>query len=206
MSGNAKLTMNPGIYVLAGGGFTVSGNASVNGSSILIYNAGSSFPGTGGRFGSVNLSGNGNIVLTPTTSGVYAGILIIQSRDNTQVLMLSGNSQAGIAGTIYAANAEVTLSGNSHLQTSIVADELQLTGNAILNLGAPASGGSGGNSYLTSPNVSLAAIEQLFAAEAAFLSNQEQALAREEFTQGTVDPSLLDSLFETWFALACRAV
>ena len=47
VSGNAKLTMNagpggsPGIYIIEGGGFTVSGNASVAGSGVSIFNAGS---------------------------------------------------------------------------------------------------------------------------------------------------------------------
>jgi hypothetical protein len=200
VSGNAKLTMNPGVYVITGGGFNVSGNAGVTGSGIMIYNAGSNFPGTGGTFGSVNLSGNGNVALTPMTTGVYAGILIFQSRDNTNSLSISGNAQTVTAGTIYAANAQVILSGNAHLQDSIVAGGLQLTGNAILNLGAPASGGSNA-AFVTSSNLNLAAIEQLFAAKAAFLSQQVQAQARQEFSQGAVDTSLLDELFETWLAL-----
>jgi hypothetical protein len=192
--------MNPGIYVIAGGGFTVSGNASVSGSGVLIYNAGSNVPGTGGTFGSVAVSGSGNVALTPMTTGVYAGILIFQSRDNTNSLSISVSTQTATAGTIYAANAQVILSGNAHLQDCIVAGGLQLTGNAVLNLGTPPSGGSNA-AFVTSPNVNLAALEQLFAAEAGFLSQQVQAQARQEFSQRAVDTATRDILFETWLAL-----
>src|SRR5205807_2016973 len=58
ISGNAHLTLRAGIYVIAGGGFTVTGNASVTGTGILIYNGGSNFPSPGGTYGGLTLSGN----------------------------------------------------------------------------------------------------------------------------------------------------
>src|SRR5262249_23919388 len=64
----------------------------------------------------------------------------------------------------------------------------------------PPSGGSNAP-FVTSPNLNLTALQQLFAAEAAFLSQQVLAQARQEFSQRAVDPSLLDELFETWLAL-----
>ena len=114
VSGNAKLTLSPGIYVVAGGGFAASGNAVVsasgvsfiiegggfsqsgnaivNGSGMTIFNAGSKYgsSGSGGSYGEITLSGNGS--LTPPTTGAYSGVLIFQSRDNTQTLSLTGNS------------------------------------------------------------------------------------------------------------------
>ena len=44
VSGNAKLTLNAGTYIIEGGGFSVSGNASVTGSGVTIVNAGSKYP------------------------------------------------------------------------------------------------------------------------------------------------------------------
>ena len=78
--------MNSGIYIIEGGGFTVSGNASVTGSGVMIVNAGSKYPTTGGTYGSITLSGNGSYNLSPPTSGTYAGIVIFQTRDNTKAL------------------------------------------------------------------------------------------------------------------------
>ena len=115
VSGNAKLTLNSGTYIIEGGGFTVSGNASVSGSGVMIVNAGSNYPDHGGNFGSITLSGNGTFNLSPPTTGTYAGILIFQPRDNTKALSFSGNA-SGMTGTIYAPAAQLAESGNAPAQ------------------------------------------------------------------------------------------
>ena len=143
VSGNGKLTMSAGIYVIAGGGFSVTGNGSVSGSGVMIYNAGSNYPNTGGTFGVVNLSGNGNVSLTPAATGTYASILIFQSRDNTSAVALSGNGIVMPGGVIYAPNAALTMSGNGQFQGSLVVGTLTLSGNAIAQL----TGGDGGTAY-----------------------------------------------------------
>jgi len=143
VSGNAKLTLGAGVYIIEGGGFTVSGNASVSGNGVLIFNAGSNYPAAGGNFGGVTLSGNGSFSLSAATTGTYAGILIYQARDNTRALSVSGNSMAGITGTIYAANALLTMSGNASLQNPLVVGTLNLSGNVALTQLAQGSDGAG---------------------------------------------------------------
>jgi len=145
VSGNAGLTLNPGVYVIKGGGMTVSGNASISGNGVLIFDAGSNYPATGGSFGSITLSGNGTFNLSAATTGPYAGIVIFQSRDNTRALALGGNAQTGINGVIYAANAPLTLSGNAHvgtaqIQPTLVTGTLSLSGNSVFQLSAPTDG------------------------------------------------------------------
>ena len=67
VSGSGKLTMQPGIYVITGGGFSVSGAGVVSGSGVLIYNAGSNYNGgTGSSFGAFAVSGSGALNLTRT--------------------------------------------------------------------------------------------------------------------------------------------
>ena len=129
VSGNAHLTLSPGIYEIAGGGFNVSGNAIVSGSGVLIYNAGSAFPKTGGTFGAINLSGNSTVTLTALKTGIDAGISIFQSRDNTTGLQVSGNAMLGTT-TLYAPSAALVLSGNSNLSGALIVDQLSLSGNA----------------------------------------------------------------------------
>ena len=51
------MILNPGIYVIAGGGLSVSGDAMVTGSEVMIYNAGSKFPAAGGKFGGFTVNG-----------------------------------------------------------------------------------------------------------------------------------------------------
>ncbi len=146
VSGNGKLTMNAGIYVIAGGGFSVSGNGSVTASGVLIYNAGSAYPILGGTFGGITFSGNGHIALSAPTTGTYAGIGLFQSRDNTQALSLSGNNLSNVTGSIYAANAQLVLSGNAQLKDALVVGSMNLSGNSIFNTLTSGGSGSGGDS------------------------------------------------------------
>ena len=132
-SGNAKLTLSSGLYILVGGGFSISGNASATGSGVTIFNAGSKYPGTGGTYGGITLSGNGSYNLSPPTGGTYAGVVIFQPRDNSTSLSLSGNA-SGMTGTIYAPAAQLSESGNATLNASIDVDTLSISGNGIVNM------------------------------------------------------------------------
>ncbi len=150
LSGNARVTLNPGVYVIKGGGVTVSGNAAVSGSGITLFNTGSNYNGTtdGGNFGGIGLSGNGNINLNAPTTGPYAGILIYQSRVNTRALNISGNANFKTNGTIYAANAQLTMSGNGSLDDTLIVNTLVISGNVSLTQLADGLGSSseiGGN-------------------------------------------------------------
>ncbi len=132
VSGNAALTLSSGTYVIEGGGFSVSGNASVTGSGVMIVNAGSKYPSTGGTYGSITFSGNGSYRLTPLASGAYAGIVIFQSRDNSDALTISGNA-SGMTGTVYAPAAQLSESGNAQLNAAVVADTVTISGNGVNN-------------------------------------------------------------------------
>ena len=165
--------MNSGLYIIEGGGFSVSGNASVTGSGVTIFNAGSKYPTTGGTYGSISLSGNGNVTLSPPTTGTYAGVVIFQPADNTKALSISGNASS-VTGEIYAPAAQLNESGNGQLNASIVVDTMTISGNGIadavvLNASgaavaftpaqiATASGTSAGSSSIgaLSPDASLA--------------------------------------------------
>jgi hypothetical protein len=149
VSGNAVATFNPGTYILRGGGLTVTGNASAKGSDVFFFNAGSSYSNDGatvtdgGNFGGITLSGNGTFNLSAPTSGPCYGILIYQARDNTRALNISGNAAVSISGTIYAANALLTTSGNGTLHDTFVVGTLNASGNVNLTQLAVGSDGSG---------------------------------------------------------------
>jgi hypothetical protein len=132
VSGSAHLTLNPGVYVIQGGGLTVSGSASITGNGVSIYNAGSNFPSAGGNFGGITLSGSGTVSLSPPTTGQYDGVVIYQSRENTRALSFSGNASAGITGDVYAANALLSLSGNTQLKAPLVVGTVNVSGNVSL--------------------------------------------------------------------------
>ena len=132
VSNSASLTLSAGTYIIKGGGFSVSGSANVSGSGVTIYNAGSSCPSTGGTYGSINWSSTGTFNLSAPSSGTYAGILIFQSRDNSQTLSInvSGKSGSGIKGTVYAASAQVVDGGTTALTGSLIVNLLTVTSGA----------------------------------------------------------------------------
>ncbi len=142
LSGNASLTMDAGLYIIEGGGLQVSGNASVSGAGVTLYNAGSKFPNSGGSFGAISLSGNGTVKLSPSVTGSYADVLIIQPAANTQTLAFSGNAMAGVTGAIYAPGAELVESGNAQVSATIVVDAMSLSGNSVVNLVTSSAGGN----------------------------------------------------------------
>ena len=145
VSGNGKLIMGSGVYYIQGGGFTVSGNASVDGSSgVLIYNT-----VNGSSNGGITLSGNGTISLNPRyTTGQYANVLIFQPMANTRALTISGNAMLGITGIVYAPTALANVSGNGQLGSSgspisLIASTFNVSGNVALTQMAAGSDGSG---------------------------------------------------------------
>jgi len=118
LSGSAQVTFAPGVYVIAGGGFTMSGNASATGTGVTIYNAGSKWVtgGLGGTFGAITVSGKAICALNAPTSGAYAGILFFQARDNKQAVALSSSGTLSLNGALYAPAAAMTISGNANAE------------------------------------------------------------------------------------------
>lgn len=119
VEGNAQVTLQPGTYILHGG-LLVSGNALVRGDGVLIYN----------ENGRIEVQGNGELKLSPPTSGTYEGIVIFQPSNNTQPVWFSGNANLQISGAIYAPRAQIHFEGNANLTDSmIIAWRVTLHGN-----------------------------------------------------------------------------
>jgi hypothetical protein len=124
---------------------------------MLLYNA----PSGSDQGASVNISGNanGSVTMTALQSGPYEGIAIWQDRTATQSMSISGNGQFTISGTVYAANALLTATGNgattsSYVDTSgnvvqgstqlgsqFITLDLNLAGNGNIHLGYPGLSG-----------------------------------------------------------------
>ena len=134
--------MTGGVYVIEGGGFSVLGAGSVTGSGVLIVNAGSDYPNTGGSYGGITLSGSGSYSLTPMTSGTYAGILFFQTSDNSQSLNVSG-AASGLSGTIYAPSAALNISGSGQIGTGLIVDRMTASGAAVADALTPPAGAVG---------------------------------------------------------------
>jgi hypothetical protein len=155
ISGQANVVLAPGIYYLQGGGFSVSGQATVtdNGMGVLLYNA----PAKSSD--GINFTGQGDVSLTGLTAAQLAGLglsapqyaglqglAIFQDRNSTATLSLSGQGNVNITGTIYAAAATIKVTGNGSLNlkgsalknlgSHLIAADLTVTGNGGVNLDA----------------------------------------------------------------------
>jgi hypothetical protein len=144
ISGGASVTLNPGVYIIEGGGFIVSGGPSVTGAGIVIYNTGSKYPNPGGTYGAITVSGSSTVKLSAATTGVYAGMVIDQDPHNTQVVTISG-SAAAATGILYAPKAQLVLSGSAQLNSILDVDLLTVSGSAVDNGTSPPGGGAAYN-------------------------------------------------------------
>jgi hypothetical protein len=135
-----------GIYYLDGTSFTSNGaniglDPNTTGGVMFYLN-----PTSGAQSQSVGIQGNvgGSIVLSPLTSGPYAGILFWQNRTATQTMSITGNGTINLSGTLYAANAQLTLGGNgtATIGSQLISRTLNLTGGGsqLINYSPPATG------------------------------------------------------------------
>ncbi len=127
-SSNANIILNPGTYYISSGGLSITGNATLAGNGVTIFV-------TGG--GAVTLTGNGAVNLTAPTSGTYNKILIYQDRTYSNAMTITGNGTMNISGTIYAAKAPITVTGNAGTTTVgslIVGLSLKVAGNGAVNV------------------------------------------------------------------------
>lgn len=156
-SPSTSLTLNPGIYILAGGGFTQTGGSTVAAASgrVLIYGTDAPSCGSAGApaeacqgiidfRGSTSLNLRGLDKNTPcppfgSSSGCpYGGLLFWQdakaSGDSTaKSIDLEGNGSLYLEGTIYTAKGDVLITGNG-LSSGCTPDTLGNTNCAAVQI------------------------------------------------------------------------
>jgi hypothetical protein len=103
---SGDVTMNPGIYYMTSGGFSLSGQGGVTGNGVMIFNYGTSSSDT------FSITGSGNVHLTPPTTGPYTGVTYFQNRTSNATVTINGGGNIYLTGTFYAAHGDVQLTGN----------------------------------------------------------------------------------------------
>jgi hypothetical protein len=131
-NGNSYLHFNTGTYVIAGGGVTVNGNATMTGTGVTFYNT----SGSSGYKGII-LNGNVTMNLSAPTSGSLEGMLFFQDRSvsgTSAGSTINGNSGSTIDGALYFPTTTLTYNGNSSSSgySIIVADKWIANGNSSL--------------------------------------------------------------------------
>jgi Flp pilus assembly protein TadG len=136
MGGNGTLTFAPGDYVITGA-FDTTGTASVSATGVTLYFTCSSTSGgvtvvsacpsdaseaqsTEEPEGSLDEEGTGSVVITPPTTGTYAGISVLYDRNDDAGLTIKGTSSLSLAGTVYAKSATLTILGTSTTADSLI--------------------------------------------------------------------------------------
>ncbi|MFN0193556.1 MAG: pilus assembly protein TadG-related protein [Aestuariivirga sp.] len=95
ISGKAKVTLNPGIYVMKDGPLSITGQGSVTGAHVGFY--------LDGALSVLEFSGNAVVDLTGPKDGNMAGLLFFESRDMPLGTLhrIKGEMVKRLTGTIY---------------------------------------------------------------------------------------------------------
>jgi hypothetical protein len=115
ISGQASVILLPGVYYLKGGGFAVTGHATVAGSGVLLINA----PAAADDI--ISIAGEASVSLSAPAdlSGAYApyhGIAIFQDPASSAAILVGGQSVVDVTGIVYAARATANIAGSSSIQ------------------------------------------------------------------------------------------
>jgi hypothetical protein len=133
--------LQPGIYIIAGGGIGVSGSATIDTvadesgdpARVLIFSTDNTMDPTCtsglGRCvqGEINLTGQGSVEMWGLDSGPWRGLLIWQDGDGsnpTAQVKIAGGGALNLAGTIYAPSANVKIDGNGDAEGTRLAVQI----------------------------------------------------------------------------------
>jgi Flp pilus assembly protein TadG len=134
---NGDVVLQPGLYVLRGGGLDIQSSAVVSNNENASGGVTFYLTGSGSNYASVNVAAGSQVTLTPMTTGPLANVLFFQDRGakNGQS-KLTGQSQMNLTGILYFPNSELEFTGGSTMDEAevlIVASTLKLTGDTYLN-------------------------------------------------------------------------
>lgn len=124
---SAQVTMNPGTYILNGGGLTADGATILSGTHVTIFNTGQN----GQTAGPVAITNGAKATLTAPNSGTYQGMLFVQDRNLSYsgTNTFSGDTTSAFTGTLYFPSTAISYQGSSSgTYTAIIANTATFTG------------------------------------------------------------------------------
>ena len=125
LSGNANVSLLPGLYYLQGGGLSVTGNARLTGDGVTIYNAPKKNQDT------ITFAGHSIVALTAPTSGDYYDIVLFQKRTATAPIMVTGGA-VSLTGGMYAPHGALSYTGAQSLNI-LGSSALGLSGQVVIS-------------------------------------------------------------------------
>lgn len=135
ITGASAVVMSPGVYVMQGGGFRVSGSAAVTSLETMVYNTTSSDYAAG----PISITTLGKVVVTAQLSGTYQGISFFQDRSLSNPVTMTGNALSALTGVVYAVKAPAQLTGLASVGVSVlggayVVDSMTVGGVGAINI------------------------------------------------------------------------
>jgi Flp pilus assembly protein TadG len=136
ITSGALATFQPGTYIIVGGGFSVTGNSTVQGTGVTFYLTASSKY----SYGALSIGGGTLGFLNAPTSGPMEGMLFFQDRTITPKnggnSSVAGGSNLSLSGIFYFPTTDLAFSGNGQLAldyTVVVAWTLSVSGHTSLS-------------------------------------------------------------------------
>ena len=120
---NAVEFLYPGIYCVDGGSFMMNAHDTLVGHDVVIYM----------MDGNIHWNGGANIDLSAPTFGPFAGLLIYMPMSNDDGIILNGNMDSSLVGTILAPASDIQLNGtmtSSMYHTQVIGYTVDLIGDA----------------------------------------------------------------------------
>ncbi len=135
-----NVTLLPGTYIMAGGGFVISGSGTIIGEEVFFYNTfdpENLDPNADGKCGSIDLRGTAAYTLTAPTSGTYQDVLFWQDEACTNNIKVAGSGEGGGGGSgvFYAPSAGLALLGGGDLGAlQMIVDTISFGGGSVINI------------------------------------------------------------------------
>jgi len=135
-----NVTLLPGIYIMAGGGFATSSSGTIDGEEVFFYNTfdpENLEPKFDGQCGSIDLRGSAAYTFTAPTSGTYKDVLFWQDEACTHDVRIAGSGEGGGGGSgiFYAPSAELELTGGGDLGAlQMIIDTIKIAGGGTINI------------------------------------------------------------------------
>ena len=129
------INMEPGVYIMAGGGFTKAGGTGFVGDGVMIYVTENPTNPTGdGAPEPLSLTGSGVLDLSPPTSGPYENITLWQDAAITDDFRMRGSNDLA-EGIFYVPGAELDFAGNTEgVSVQLIVKEFYIHGNSVFDI------------------------------------------------------------------------
>lgn len=135
ITGTNDIVFEPGVYIIHGGDFTVTGSGTLYGDGVTFI-----LTGNGNNYAQVSIAGDRAIeLIAPPAGSEYEGVVFFQDRDApysaNQLNKIVGTSDIIIDGVVYFPNQGIRFGGDSSLAggnepcTKIIGRTVQLAGN-----------------------------------------------------------------------------